>query len=134
MTSDPSDITGLRVLLVEKNSLIADILAAFVRSHGGVPVGPALDVISGLQYAREAEFDCALLDVDLFGDSCFPIASVLRERKIPFLSLTGYDDRCLIPSEFQAARRLPKPVDPDGLCKVIGQDSRGMGNWRAAVC
>lgn len=133
MAIDSSDITGLRVLLVERHLLVADLLAAFVHRHGGIVVGPALDLISGLHYAEEAEFDGALLDVDLFGDFCFPIASVLTERKIPFLFLMGYDHIPLIPPEFHSARRLPKPVDSDSLCKAISMTFRNIGSHRAAV-
>ena len=87
-------------------------------------VGPAPDVESGLQLAREAQFDGALLDINLFGDFCFPIAAVLTERKIPFLFLTGYDNSRLIPPEFRSARRLSKPIDPDALSSAISEHFR----------
>ena len=124
MTNGPSDLGGLRVLLVEDNLLLAEVISDALQSYGCVVVGPAPDVESGLQYAREAEFDGALLDINLFGDFCFPIAAVLTERKIPFLFLTGYDNSRLIPPEFRAARRLSKPIDPDGLSAAVAETFR----------
>lgn len=133
MTKNPNDLTGLRVLLVEDNLLIADLLAATVRSHGVVVVGAAPDLEAGLQYAHEVEFDGAVLGIKLCGDFCFPIAAALTERKIPFLFLTGYGDPGLIPPEYRAVRQLTKPIDPDGLCAAIAQEFRGTRHRCAAV-
>ncbi len=124
MSNGPSDLGGLRVLLVEDNLLLAEVIADALATYGCVVVGPAPDVESGLQLAREAEFDGALLDINLFGDFCFPIAAVLTERKIPFLFLTGYDNSRLIPPEFRSARRLSKPIDPDALSSAISEHFR----------
>ncbi len=124
MSNGPSDLGGLRVLLVEDNLLLAEVIADALATYGCVVVGPAPDVESGLQLAREAQFDGALLDINLFGDFCFPIAAVLTERKIPFLFLTGYDNSRLIPPEFRSARRLSKPIDPDALSSAISEHFR----------
>lgn len=45
---------------------------------------------SALSLAREAEFDLAMLDVNLAGETSFPVAALLAERRIPFLFATGY--------------------------------------------
>ncbi len=124
MSNGPSDLGGLRVLLVEDNLLLAEVISDALATYGCVVVGPAPDVESGLQLAREAQFDGALLDINLFGDFCFPIAAVLTERKIPFLFLTGYDNSRLIPPEFRSARRLSKPIDPDALSSAISEHFR----------
>lgn len=124
MSNGPSDLGGLRVLLVEDNLLLAEVISDALATYGCVVVGPAPDVESGLQLARKAQFDGALLDINLFGDFCFPIAAVLTERKIPFLFLTGYDNSRLIPPEFRSARRLSKPIDPDALSSAISEHFR----------
>ena len=124
MSNGPSDLGGLRVLLVEDNLLLAEVISDALATYGCVVVGPAPVVESGLQLAREAQFDGALLDINLFGDFCFPIAAALDARHVPFVFLTAYDDERIIPQEFRSAVRLAKPVDPDGLAAAISESCR----------
>ena len=47
-------------------------------------LGPALAL------GEEAQFDAAMLDVNLAGEESFPVADKLIERGTPFLFATGY--------------------------------------------
>ena len=49
-----------------------------------------------------------------------PIALVLRQRGVPFVFLTGYDDEAIIPVELRPARRLGKPVFGPQLIEALG--------------
>lgn len=115
MTQQPHDLDGIRVLLVEDSLLLAEVTCDTLESFGVVVVGPVPDVESGLKLAREAQLDGAMLDINLHGDFSFPIADVLLERNIPFVFLTGYDSRRVVPPRHQSAERLSKPVDAAGL-------------------
>lgn len=101
----------MKILVVEDNYLVADVLCEGLRDIGCEIVGPTASVEASekLIQAEDGALDGALLDVNLGGVFSFPIAVRLRELGIPFIFLTGYDDRKIVPSEFQSVPRLSKP-------------------------
>src|SRR3546814_15306412 len=82
MTSGPSDLNGLKVLVVEDNLLLAEVIRDLLEAYGCEVVGPVPDVTQGVAIAREAALDGAVLDINLGGEPCFPIATALAERAI----------------------------------------------------
>jgi DNA-binding response OmpR family regulator len=104
-----ADGRSLRILVVEDNLLIADTIALALEECGYAVVGPAPSLNAGLALAETEEIDGALLDVNLAGKRCFPIAMVLMSRHVPFMFLTGYDDPTIIPPDLRFIRRLGKP-------------------------
>lgn len=124
MPCGPFDLTGLRILVVEDNLLLADIVCEALEGYGCEVVGPFASLRTGLQMATDSRIDGALLDVRLTDGVCFPIAGVLERRGVPYLFLTAFDDDRVIPPEFRQAIRLAKPVDPDGLAAAIAESCR----------
>jgi DNA-binding response OmpR family regulator len=112
-------LAGLRILLVEDNFLVAEHLRGMLSDHGCVVVGPVPHVASALDLLRDGDrLDGAVLDINLNGEYCFPLAKALETRSVPFLFLTGYDDRTMIPLEFRGVPYLGKPVDEAELVAV----------------
>jgi DNA-binding response OmpR family regulator len=118
MASAEPDLTGLRVLVVEDSLLVADLIGDALRDSGCDVVGPASRLMQGLALATVEQLDGALLDVNLGGERCFPIAAALRTRGIPFAFLTGYGDAAL-PSEYRNAPRLTKPFRIASLMAIV---------------
>ena len=120
-----ADLSGMKILVVEDNFLIADVLCEALRGYGCEVVGPAQNVERGEHLVDQAETDDgrltgALLDVNLNGQTSFPLASKLLERGVPFIFLTGYGDQGgAVPEEFKSARRLSKPYSFDELARLI---------------
>src|SRR5689334_22591058 len=111
-------LAGRVVLVVEDTYLIADLVCGVLEEDGCTVLGPAPRLAAGLELARGPEtLDGALLDINLDGELCFPIARALAERSVPFVFLTGYD-RAVIPAEFSAVPLLIKPVDAGRLIEV----------------
>lgn len=108
-----------RILVVEDNYLLAEVVCDFIVDCGMQPVGPASGVETGLVYAREAAIDGAILDVNLDGRFCFPICAALVERNIPFAFLTGYSQLSIIPQAYRSVPLVAKPFDPGELRGVI---------------
>jgi CheY-like chemotaxis protein len=109
---------GCVILVVEDTYLIADLACGLLKQDGCTVLGPASRLAAGLELARGAEtLDGALLDINLDGELCFPIARALAERSVPFIFLTGYE-RAAIPAEFSAVPLLTKPVDAGRLIEV----------------
>ena len=118
MTEASRALQGLRILVVEDNFLIAEMLQAFLLDRGCIVVGPVGRVAAALT-AVDAELDGALLDMNLAGEYCFPIATRLEELDVPFVFVTGYDDERIIPVEFRSVPRLSKPLDDTRAEKVM---------------
>ncbi len=123
MPSRHEMLAGLRVLVVEDSYLIAEHVSDLLVQHGAKVVGPVGKLDSGLKLVEEGTpVDGALLDVNLDGEFCFPIASALQERHVPFAFLTGYDDGTIIPRDFAGAPRLGKPLDEAQLVRTVATD------------
>ena len=80
----------MRVLVVEDEVIVAMTLEDMLSDLGCSVVGPAYTLADGLALAEAADFDAALLDVNLGGERSEQIAELLRQRAIPFGFITGY--------------------------------------------
>ena len=81
---------ALRILVVEDEILIAMLLEHLLTEMGHEVIGPAFRIDEALEFARQADLDFAVLDVNVAGSQSFPVADILRERNIPFVFATGY--------------------------------------------
>jgi DNA-binding LytR/AlgR family response regulator len=90
-------LTERRILVLEDEPLVALEVAAVLVRHGATVVGPAGDVASARQLIAGSQIDGAVLDVNLGHESVAPLARELGELKIPFVFLTGYDERDMSP-------------------------------------
>jgi CheY-like chemotaxis protein len=109
---------GLRLLVVEDTFLIAEALSATLQGCGCQVVGPVAHLEQGLDFARNAALDGAVLDIDLAGKLCLPIAAVLSERGIPYVFVTGYSADAL-PAKYRGVPRLEKPFEPAELEQML---------------
>jgi DNA-binding response OmpR family regulator len=116
---------GSRILVVEDNYLLAEVVGDFVTECGLEVVGMACGLETGLVYARETPIDGALLDINLNGRFCFPICDVLRERGIPFAFFTGYSDLALVPQRYRSVPLVSKPFEPGEMKNAIESMLRG---------
>lgn len=114
------DLHGLRVLVVEDSLLIADTIVDALAEEGCVVVGPVPRVADAVAVASDERLDGALLDVNLSGERCFPVAEALARRDVPFAFLTGYGESA-IPPAWQAVPRLSKPLDFSALVRLAKQ-------------
>jgi CheY-like chemotaxis protein len=119
-----------KILIVEDNYLLAELVSNLVRDCGFEPVGPAGQLQEGCRLAREKAFDGALLDVKLGNDFCYPIATILKAREIPFSFVTGWCDSSLHPLEFRDVATLIKPFENDEVRAALvsmlyGLDAKG---------
>jgi DNA-binding response OmpR family regulator len=103
-----NEFAGLRILIVEDEMLIALTIEDVVRDGGGEIVGPVGTLEKALKFAKEGEFDAAILDVTVRGGKVFPVAELLLGRGIPFAFASGYGDWAL-PDELRDKPRLMKP-------------------------
>ena len=115
-------LSGKRVLVIEDEYYIAADLRRVLDEEGAVVVGPSGHLGDGLTLAAEP-LDAALLDVNLHGEPSFAIAERLREAKVPYIFITGYDSWA-IPDGYKAVPRLTKPFV---MTKVVDAVERMVG-------
>ena len=107
-----------RILVVEDSHLMADLICDSLQEGGYSIVGPAGTLQAGRALARTADFDAAVLDLELGHARCLPIASVLTARGIPFVILTGDPGRLTSPG-IEPAAWLIKPMAPGALIEAV---------------
>lgn len=115
----PRLLEGLRVLIVEDNLLLAEVTRILLEDSGCEVVGPAGWLQRGLQLAEDEPLDGAILDINLHGEMSFAIAEALCARGVPFVFVTGYEDRSIVPLAFRSAPRLDKPVVDQQLIEAM---------------
>lgn len=104
-------LAGRRILVVEDEFLIAEELREALEAHGAVVVGPIATVKAALAAVHAQEpLDGATLDMTLGRERSFDVAYALRDRRVPFVILSGYGESGL-PENLRSAPRCEKPFD-----------------------
>jgi CheY-like chemotaxis protein len=110
--------TGRRALLVEDEGAVALLLEDMLVDLGITVQASASNVAQAIEAVNREPVDFVLLDVNLGGNSSYPVARLLSERKIPFLFSTGYGAQALSP-EFAEAPTIAKPFSIEHLADKI---------------
>ena len=118
-SSSPSELKGLRVLIIEDESMVAMLMEDMLHDLGCTVVGMVARFNEALEQATHGPtFDVALLDVNLNGKQTFPIADALAARGARFIFATGYGEAILPPS-LQGAPILQKPFEQEALARAL---------------
>ena len=112
-------MTGARsILIVEDEPLIAMMLEDFILSLGHEVSGNCDSVSSALAEIESGSCDLAILDVNLKGESVWPVAKALKAKGTPFvLASGGHVDPP--PAEFRNVAMIEKPYTIDRVSPVI---------------
>jgi CheY-like chemotaxis protein len=116
--SNQSALKGLRILIVEDMGLIAVELQRMIEGLGCITLGPAAKVEEAKKMAENEQLDGVLLDIQLADQVAYPVAEVLRDRKIPFIILSGYDE-IYVRRDFQQYPHLQKPFNSEQLVELM---------------
>lgn len=112
-------LAGRRLLVVEDEYFIAEDIRAILERHGAIVIGPVGELAEARDIlACEDRIDAAVLDINLHGETVFPLADVLRARGVPFVFATGYSEAA-IPSSYGDVPRWEKPYDYDDLVDAL---------------
>jgi signal transduction histidine kinase len=112
-------LAGRRVLIVEDERAIAENLSFEIAAEGGKVVGPLATVNAALDVIANTVLDGAVLDLNLTGEMAFPVADALAARHIPFVIMTGFNARAVVPARHAGVSCLQKPVTPYIICREL---------------
>lgn len=86
-------LKSLRVLVVDDDAAIVDVLTAFLSSKGFKVTGCG-SATSGLEALKEEDYDLVLSDIMMAGMDGFEFLRLVRERhpEIGIILMTAYDE------------------------------------------
>ena len=96
------------VFLVEDEAMIRMMVADMLEELGHSVAIEAGSMANALAMAQTAQFDLAILDVNLGGQMIFPVADAVAARDRPIIFATGYSAET-IPGNYKSYQRLQKP-------------------------
>ena len=120
-------MTGVQVLVVEDETLLAETLCDLLLKAGCEPVGPAANVAVALSLVETSRIDAAILDVRLMDEMSFAVAYALRARGIPLMFLTAYQRRDL-PADLCDEILIEKPFKAPMLIETVRRMARAAMN------
>ena len=109
---------GLKVLVVEDEAIIRMMVVGMLEELGHTIAAEAGHLDKAIELARSADFDIAVLDVNVDGKFITPLAEVIKARGLPIIFATGYG-LAGVPEEFRDFPTLQKPFQIDSLAKII---------------
>jgi DNA-binding response OmpR family regulator len=113
---------GRPILLVEDEPMISMMLADMLSENGHQIDGPYSRCGEALAAATNNDLQAGILDINVRGETIYPIAEMLTERKIPFVFVTGYSADSIDP-RFHHIPVLQKPVEPQSILAALASSS-----------
>lgn len=113
-------LEGRRILVIEDDYLVAQVLCDLLEELGAVTVGPigwASEALAFIE-SSEANFDSAIIDVNLHGEKSYPVAEALMRRNVRFALATGYGADGL-DEAYRSLPRCEKPFDQNALIAAL---------------
>ena len=118
MKTSGKTVASKRVLVVEDELMIRMLLEGMLTDLGHSVVAEAGRIEEALTLAKEAEFDIAVLDVNLHGKPITPVVEVLVARGRPFIFASGFGQQG-VPEPYRDSPTLQKPFQSEALAKAI---------------
>ncbi|TAL87204.1 MAG: response regulator [Rhodanobacter sp.] len=109
-----------RVVVFEDDFLLAETLSDALTALGCAVVHCCHSLREAMLVVEKADFDLAVVDLDLRGLDASPILDRLVAGNIPALLSTGANEKD-VPERFTQLPRLTKPYDQKQLKKAIEQ-------------
>jgi len=112
-------LSGVRVLVVEDDPLLAMDLDASLVDAGAVVVGPCQTLDQAMQQADIGDFAVAVLDFGLGSDTVSPLAHRLVNRGVPFVLYTGKSRHEPSMAEWSDCSIVQKPASTRAVLSAV---------------
>jgi hypothetical protein len=123
----PRNLLGLTVVVVDDDEASLEYFAVALRTCGA-DVLTASTAVEGLQLVEQARPHVVLSDIAMVGHDGYWLVREIRQyaegarRRVPVVATTAYgrehSRERILAAGF--TEHLPKPVDPELLCRIIG--------------
>ena len=114
----PNLIKSAAFFLVEDEALLRMMTTDMLEELGHRVVAEAGTISAAEPLARNAEFDLAILDVNVGGENIGPIALIIANRGLPIIFASGYGSEGR-PQSFLDRPALRKPHLIERLSEMI---------------
>ena len=103
-----SPASSCSVLIVEDETLLRMMMTEMLEELGHRVAAEAARLEQAMPLAQSADFDLAVLDVNIAGQLITPVAELIAARRRPIIFATGYG-AAAVPENFRTAPVLQKP-------------------------
>jgi two-component sensor histidine kinase/DNA-binding response OmpR family regulator len=107
-----------RLLLVEDEVLVGLFMGEMLEDMDFSVTEPCRSLADGMAVAKSETFDGAVLDMNLNGESVYPLADLLAAQNVPFVFVTGYSAD-VVAERFAQIPIIQKPVAADTLAQIL---------------
>ena len=128
----PGKSSVKRVLVVEDESLIGMMTMDMVKELGYATLGPLTNIADARDIIDRAQFDIAVIDLNLNGKPAYPLADALYSKGVPFVFVTGYAPDS-IEGRYAQVPLIQKPIPKDALANALRQQLAAQGSVRAVA-
>jgi CRP-like cAMP-binding protein len=112
-------LAGRRVLVVEDDSNLATALASDLAARGATVLGPGSTMQAALKAVTDnGRIDVAVLDINLQGETVYPLVDLLEGSGVIVVFATGYDPE-RIPDRYRKFPYFSKPFHPGDLVDFL---------------
>jgi light-regulated signal transduction histidine kinase (bacteriophytochrome) len=112
-------LAGKSLLLVEDQALIAMDVEDALRNLGASHIMSAPSAQTALAEIARGVPDCAVLDINLSGETSIQVADALLANAVPFIFATGYRESAMIPERFAHVPIVRKPMSESALAEKL---------------
>ena len=106
-----------RLLMVEDEMFVAMLLKDLL-TEAGYRVVSAARLEDAMHLARNETIDGAILDINLHGETVYPLAQHLEENGVPFLFASAYS-RNSLPEAFRERTIVQKPYTAHSMMAAV---------------
>ena len=114
------DLRGRRILIAEDEYMLACEMQQEAEDAGAIVVGPVGSLREASRLTEEKAYEAAILDINLGGESIYPVADILMQRNVPFVFLTGYS-KASLPTRFADVPHCNKPVSSVEVLEALAR-------------
>jgi PAS domain S-box-containing protein len=107
-----------RVMLVEDEALVGMMMRDLLVELDLFVLGPFCSVRDAMAALGTHELDGAVLDLNIGGETVYPVADALTKKKIPFIFVTGYGAES-VDGRFSNTPILQKPIAREMLEEIL---------------
>lgn len=114
----PPAAAKARLLLVEDETMVGIFMEELLGELGFEPTCPITNLAEAVAAAERERYDGAVLDMNLRGESVYPLAELLKAQDVPFVFVTGYS-RTGVEERFSGVPVVQKPVTSEALAQAL---------------